>query len=277
MKKIQTNIPFNYITIKITQSRIAKGLLAIPVSLIDKFPKKNRIITVFENDKAVEKPYTSYNSSSKECRIGGMQNFYKKYKIQNGDELVIIILSNNNYKIIPEKIFKKEFQTLENKIDNTIEDHKIDLLFKDLSKLTNQNQSAVMQNEFIRLATNDFENRKIIKNKNIFHKDSVPPAIRNILLTLYQGKCQLSNFTFMMKNDKPYFELHHINPKLGHHVKNLLVVSPNIHAQFTHANFQQIFDNDGWLRKVIFDYQQYNVFQAIDNIDKKFYKETHNE
>jgi len=43
MKTIESKLPFNYKTIRVTQSRINKGLLAIPVSLIDYFPKrKNR-------------------------------------------------------------------------------------------------------------------------------------------------------------------------------------------------------------------------------------------
>jgi hypothetical protein len=61
-------------------------------------------------------------------------------------------------------------------------------------------------------------------------------AIKKILLNLYNGKCQISDFTFIIKNEKPYFEMHHIKLKIGNHFKNLLVVSPNVHVRFIYAN-----------------------------------------
>jgi len=39
MRKQKSEILFDYVTIKIANSRIEKGFLAIPVSLIDIFPK----------------------------------------------------------------------------------------------------------------------------------------------------------------------------------------------------------------------------------------------
>ena len=94
-------------------------------------------------------------------------------------------------------------------------------------------------------------------------------------MELYEGKCQITNFSFLTKKNKPYFELHHIDPEKGNHLKNLLVVSPNTHAQFTHANLIQHFDNEGWLRKVKFNKDEYTVFQIIDDLPKKFEKEIH--
>lgn len=41
MQKVKNEVGYSYITIKITKSRINKGLLAIPVSLLDKFPVAN--------------------------------------------------------------------------------------------------------------------------------------------------------------------------------------------------------------------------------------------
>lgn len=58
-------------------------------------------------------------------------------------------------------------------------------------------------------------------------------------------------------------------------LKNLLVVSPNIHAQLTYANFKQFFDKEGWLREVHFGTRKYKVFQAIDTLRKEFIKELH--
>ena len=67
-----SKIEYNYLTIKITQSRIDKGLLAIPVSLIDVFPKNKQKIKVYFDDSNnyLELSFTLYTSSSRECRIG---------------------------------------------------------------------------------------------------------------------------------------------------------------------------------------------------------------
>lgn len=92
---------------------------------------------------------------------------------------------------------------------------------------------------------------------------------------MYKGKCQITNYTFLTRNNNPYFELHHIDHEKGNHLKNLLVVSPNTHAQFSYANLEQYFDNDGWLRKVKFNNEEFKVFQIIDDLPKVFEKEVH--
>jgi len=114
------------------------------------------------------------------------------------------------------------------------------------------------------------------KSKASLVKENVPASLRKILELIYQGRCQFPNFTFVQRNGKPYFEIHHIKPGYGNHCKNLLVVSPNIHAMFTHACCVEYFDDDGWLRKVRFNSEEFNVYQAIDNFrDKYFIKDVH--
>jgi len=124
---------------------------------------------------------------------------------------------------------------------------------------------------------NQIMKRRNYKKANIFQvKENIPLSLRKILELIYEGKCQVSNFTFTQRNRKPYFEIHHIKPDLGNNIKNLLVVSPNIHAMFTYANCEEYFDNEGWLRKVKFNHEEFNVYQAIDNIkDKYFEKNVH--
>jgi hypothetical protein len=41
---------------------------------------------------------------------------------------------------------------------------------------------------------------------------------------------------------------------------------------FTHANCEEYFDNEGWLRKVKFNNEEFNVYQAIDNIKGKYFE-----
>lgn len=97
MQKVKSEIGYSYITIKITRTRINKGLLAIPVSLLDKFPKEKRKITIFFDDeeKPSMKSFVPYNSRIKECRINGLVGWFVKNKIQDQDEIVIHFLDEN--------------------------------------------------------------------------------------------------------------------------------------------------------------------------------------
>ena len=118
MQKTKSQIPFDYVTIKITESRIQKGLLAIPVSLIDLFPKNTKkIFLLNELGKEETKSFTPYKSSSRECRIGGLKDYYTKNNIKAGDELVIQLLDDGKFKIIPENVFERQISDLELKTE----------------------------------------------------------------------------------------------------------------------------------------------------------------
>lgn len=276
MQKQQTDIPFEYITIKTTQSRIDKGLLAIPVSLIDIFPKHSRKITVVSEDLDEQpKTFTPYSSSSRECRIGGMREFYNKYNLKHGDELVIQLLNDEKFKIIPEKLFTQQVKQLEQSLVQSPTEEVSTTLIEKISRVVNKKPFDVIISEYSRLATSEISERKKITKPNLTVKEVVPPYLRKILLEIFKGKCQVTQFTFLMKNGIPYFELHHIDPLKGNHFKNLLVVSPNVHAQFTYANANQKFDENNWLRQVEFNGQMHSVYQAIDNIKVEFFKDVH--
>ena len=148
--------------------------------------------------------------------------------------------------------------------------------FEDLALKVNQSKKEVAIVEFLRL-NNEIMKKRVYKKSNAYLvKENVPAPLRKILEFIYQGKCQVSNFTFIQRNGNPYFEIHHIKNDFGNHFKNLLVVSPNIHAMFTHAICEEYFDNNGWLRKVKFNGEEFNIYQAIDNIqDKYFVKDVH--
>jgi hypothetical protein len=276
MKQIKSDIPLSYITVKVTKSRINKGLLAIPVSLIDLFPKEKSFIFI-ENDKGVfeKKTYTPYTSTSRECRIGGMNDFYNRYAIENNDELVIQKIENDRFKILPEKLFKKIIVSSLLNFESSISEIDADRHLEEISVLSNLDRNTVLCNEFIHLSHKEVQAREIKQRKSSKLNESVPLPIRKILLSLYKGKCQISGFTFSMKNGIPYFEIHHINPLNGNHPKNLLVVCPNVHAQFTYARLTQSFDENGWLRSVSFNDKHFSVFQIIDTLQENFKKEIH--
>lgn len=277
MELVKSNVVYNYKTIKITQSRLNKGLLAIPVSLTELFPQNKTKIHIFfgKSKNHIEKNFTPYSSSSRECRIGGMKDFFEKNKIKNGDELVIQALDKDVFRIMTENQFQHSVKIIEQAMVSENDETIINSKFKELSLITNSSLLEVSLNEFKRLSENKSKARKYVKPRINRPKESAPNHLRILLTKLYNGKCQLSGFGFITKTGIPYFEIHHIKPDIGNHVKNLLVVSPNIHAQFTLAKVQEIFDNEGWLRTVKMNEQEYSVFQIIDNIPSKFYKEIH--
>ncbi len=94
-------------------------------------------------------------------------------------------------------------------------------------------------------------------------------------MEIYGGRCQITDFTFLTKENKPFFEIHHIDKEKGNHVKNLLVVSPNTHAQFERCTIEQYFDDEGWLRSGKFNNNEFTVYQAIDKLKQNFEKEVH--
>ncbi len=277
MQKITSKILFNYKTIKMTQSRLNKGLLAIPVSLIDYFPKqKGKIyITTGTNDKVSAKTFTPYTSSSRECRIGGMRGFYEKADLKDGDEIVIQILDTNKYRIITEKQFENVVKRTEKEFDESESEAVASAKLEAISKIVSATPKETLWSEYYRLTKMEIKKRRPRMAKPREAKETAPSSIRKLLTEIYDGKCQITGFGFLMDNGKPYFEIHHIKSELGNHIKNILVVSPNIHAQFTYAFVREFFDNDGWLRRVKFNDRTFVVNHIIDKIPKKFEKEVH--
>lgn len=106
-------------------------------------------------------------------------------------------------------------------------------------------------------------------------KRAIRASVRKLLTEIYHGNCQISGFGFLTKTGKPYFEIHHLKVDYGDHLKNVLVVCPNVHAQFTHALVEEQYDEEGWLRIVAFNGKEFNVNQAIDKAKKEIRKEIH--
>jgi hypothetical protein len=277
MRKSESRLPFNYKTIRVTQSRIDKGLLAIPVSLIDYFPKKNTRVHVTLGIHAAPdlKSFTPGTSSSGECRIGGMRGFYERFGLKDGDEVVMQFLDSESYRILTEKQFEDLVKQVEEEFDESENENVASAKLGAISKITNTKPEETLWSEFYRLATTGFKARGRKTVRPMEAKETTSPSIRKLLTEIYCGKCQVTGFWFLMKNGRPYFEIHHIKPEQGDHVKNVLVVSPNAHAQFTHAVVEEFFDNDGWLRRVKFNDTAFAVNHVIDKISRKFQKEVH--
>jgi predicted HNH restriction endonuclease len=277
METLQSEIPLNYTTIRTTKGRIGKDLLAIPVSLIDLFPKKSGKIYVVDSEGIVnEHRFTAKDTSTRECRIYGMKQFYSKYHIQDGDELVLQKMNDDTFRLLPEINFQGQYQQALTLFEESEDDSTVQQTLTNVGKLANIDSDKIIENEFIKLASSsNAPSRITTTSKGVTRREIVLPYLRKILQTIYAGKCQITQFTFFKRNGNPYFEVHHIQPNVGNHIKNLLVVCPNVHAQFTHADTEHLFDTDGWLRQVKFNGMSFNVIQKIDTLHKTFVKEVH--
>jgi len=266
---------YSYSTIKITQSRIDKGLIAIPMSLVSWFPENNTTIKVFLDGFPLPqtKKYTSYKSSTHESRIGGMAEWFRKNDIKDGDEIVIQLIDRESYicRLISERNYLAKTQKHEEDFDCTENEKEASDKIENLAKWTNSEKEAVLLSEYYRLAeTTAIQEREYANRGSGRTKERVSSNLRVLLRDIYQGHCQLCDFTFLKIDNTPYFEIHHINPSIGNYLKNLVVVCANCHRQFEFANVCSEFTNEGWLRKVFFNNKEYSLKQIM--LTKKFVK-----
>lgn len=268
MIRAKSPINYNYATIRITQSRRNKGLIAIPVSLAKLFPDSNTRLHVYLDDSPIPevKNYSSYKSTTRECRIGGMGEWFRKSKIKDGDEIVIQLIdkAQSIYRIIPEHSFIVKTQKIQENLDKAENETSAKEEIIHLSKWTGIENKKVILSEFLRLSNEiPHDERRYINKRSNKAKESVPFNLRILLTEVYQGHCQVCDFWFLKKDNGPYFEIHHVNSLLSNNPKNLVVVCANCHRQFEYANLRQEFNDDNWLIRVQFNSKIYPVNQVI--------------
>lgn len=280
MIRKESNINYRYETIIITKSRIEKGLLAIPKSLSHYFPNYSTNIKIYLDDSTdlEVKWFSSSESSTKENRIGGLADWFKNEDVQDGEEIVIQIIDqqSNVYRLVSEKKFVQKIEQIQRTIEISDDDFVIYNKLDEISKWTKTRKNEVYLSEYIRLLKEmPITERKRELKSSLRAKETVPNNIRILLEELYKGHCQICDFFFLKTNNKPYYEIHHINPLIGHHPQNLILVCANCHKQFEFARIKKFFDQSGWLVGVKFN----EVYHDINNIaiDKKieFIKKVH--
>lgn len=264
----KSQINYSYATIKITQSRIDKGLIAIPAALAEWFPDHNDTIQVHLNDSPVSqiKHYSSYSSSTRECRIGGMREWFQQNNINSEDEIVIQLVDKESfiYRLIPERNFILKTKELQYSFDNSETEQEASEKITTLAQWTDLDKNKVTLNEYHRLInTLPTNGRQYINKHSSRARESVPANLRTLLEYLYKGNCQVCDFGFLKRDKSPYFEIHHLDPLEGHHPKNLLVVCGNCHNQFEHAGVKREFNEDRWLVRVSFNERTYSVEQVV--------------
>ncbi|MFO8132595.1 MAG: HNH endonuclease signature motif containing protein [Thermoplasmatota archaeon] len=262
-----SRINYDYITIQITESRIDKGLIAIPRPLTDVFPEENTDIQVYlgRETKPEKKNYTSYKSSTRESRIGGMSHWFEENNIQAGDEVVIQVLDRDMhvYRLMPEEDFIHGAQKLQQEFDAADNETKASQKMQGIQQLTGRRQMEVALREFHRLTDDKRKKRQVTEREISRSKESIPYNLKVLLRQIYQGHCQVCDFTFFKSDYSPYFEVHHIHPDYGHHPKNLLVVCGNCHNRFEYAASDCRFDTEGWLQKVSFNNGPYRPVRHV--------------
>ena len=277
--KGKSQINYSYATIKVTQSRLDKGLIAIPVSLSKWFPAYNDTIQIYLNDSPTSqtKHYSSYNSSTRECRIGGMKEWFRQNNIKSGDEIVIQLIDKGHftYRLIPERNFILKTKELQDGFDDSENDQEASEKIETLAEWTHLDKGKVTLNEYYRLInTLRTQDRQYIKKRISRARESVSANLKTLLENIYKGHCQICDFWFLKKDKRPYFEIHHLEPLKDHHPKNILVVCGNCHNQFEYAHVKQEFNNDNWLIRVAFNNNAYVVNQVMLNTKVEgFFKE----
>lgn len=263
----KSQINYSYATIKVTQSRIDKGLIAIPISLSEWFPDHNDTLQVYLNDSPISqtKHYSAYNSSTHECRIGGMRQWFQQNNIKSGDEIVIQLIDKDRFifRLIPERNFILQTKELQDSFDDSENEKEASEKIETLAEWTHLDKCKVTLNEYYRLINTLTTKDRQYTNKRISRaRESVPANLRTLLEYIYKGHCQVCDFWFLKRDRKPYFEIHHLDPLKGHNPKNLIVVCGNCHNQFEHTNVHPEF-TDNWLIRVSFNKKIYPVNQVV--------------
>lgn len=263
----RSQVNYSYMTIKMTPSRIDKGLMAIPVPLAKWFPKRSGTIAVYLDDSPdlQTKTFSPYESSTRECRVGGVADWFRKNSITSGDEVVIQVIDKENfvYRLIPEKRFIVETQRLQQRFDSSESEREASDSLATLARWTDTDKQQAALSEFKRLVdTTPTEDREYARKRWSRARERVPASLRTLLENIYKGHCQVCDFWFLKRDNKPYFETHHLNPLGGHHPKNVVVVCGNCHNQFEYTNVRHDLDMGGWLTKVYFDERTYPVNQV---------------
>ncbi len=207
-----------------------------------------------------------------------MADWFKEIDIKDGDEIVIQIMDQRNciYRLLSEKRFIQKIEQIQSAIEISKNDLEIIDKFEEISKWTQTIKSEVYLNEYLRLLKERpaIERKRKLKSK-LEVKEVTPNNIRVILEGLYQGHCQVCNFSFLKTNKRPYYEIHHINPLKGHHPQNLILVCANCHKQFEFADVVNFFNQSGWLLGVKFNEVYYEINNVIIGKKVKFVKRVH--
>lgn len=262
-------------TIRASASRLDKGLLAIPQKFRNFFPEKRSLIQVFFDggEDVDELTFQPYDPVVKENRILGLARWFSTRGVREGDLISITIedQGRSQYRIALDRyVLERQEMDARQGMEAAETDSEADHQLALLSQLTRKRPRAVAKDELLRMASASApDSRPTVLPPVAERRSVVPSGIRVLLRELHDGRCQLCSFTFEKRNGEPYFEVHHLDPSIGHHPMNLLVVCPNCHAQFEHATVSDLRWAHGWLVGVRFNGKHLTVRQPLA-VDSRF-------
>ena len=256
-------------TIRASASRLEKGFLAIPQKFKDWFPnERDQIQVVFDDEeKARALTFHPYGPEVKENRIFGVGRWFSKRSVREGDRISITMEdpARRLYRISLDRyVREREEQKARRSLRDARSDEEAKQELSVLSRLTGKRVRELAQEEILRIASESQRQPrpKVFPGANERH-EGVPSGIRLLLRELHEGKCQLCSFTFDKRSGEPYFEIHHLDPKIGHHPSNLLVVCPNCHAQFEQAKITDFRWAGNWLVGVTINGKRVAIRQPL--------------
>jgi len=246
----------------LTKSRLEKGLLAISRKFRSLFPSSAQRVTVFFDDdsKPYQKPYTPYESTTRECRIYNLRQWFRRHRAAVGD-WVEVIVEATGYRLIFRKQSEEEMRYRRELHEAGTEEHATNALRK-LAQTRRRPLRKTALEELERLSKKTWERKRIVTSPRERY-EGVPASLRALLKVVYEGRCQICGFTFFKRNGEPYFEVHHVDPEGGHQPQNLLVLCANCHAQMEHANVAVERDAQGWVVAVTINGERHPVHQAL--------------
>lgn len=154
------------------------------------------------------------------------------------------------------RLIAEEFETLDSaKVQQVIEEKQAsDLIQKirneeDITHILDRFEYQLSKNQYKQsfIKSNLIEWQKQIeitppdKSRIVVERFNRDERLSEIIKRYYGWRCQICGFTFKKKNGGLYAEVHHLIPlsKGGcDSVENIIVVCPNHHAMFTHADVQ---------------------------------------
>ena len=256
-------------TIRASASRLEKGLLAIPQRFRGLFPQlRGPIRVVFDDEEKVKSlTFQPYDAVGKENRIFGLRQWFLKRGVCEGD--VISISAENPerslYRIALDRfVLERQQQRARQGLRVAETDSEAEQQLTTLSRLARRRPREVAREELLRIVGDSTPRpRPTVLPRVAERHEVVPSGIRVLLRELHDGKCQLCSFTFEKRSGDPYFEVHHLDPKIGHHPTNLLVVCPNCHAQLEHATISDLRLAGSWLVGVTINGKRVSIRQPL--------------
>jgi len=258
-----------HFTVRASASRLEKGFLAIPQKFGHLFPdEKSRIDVIFDDESETRSlTFHPHDPVVKENRVFGLARWFSARNVEPGDLITITVEDRQKriYRVALDRYVKeRQEQQVRHKLRTAATDSEAERELGSLSSLTSRRPRRVAHEELLRIATESpVRPRPTVLPAMAERHEGVPSGIRVLLRELHGGKCQLCGFTFEKRDGQRYFEIHHLDPKIGHHPTNLLVVCPNCHAQFEYATVTDFRWAGVWLVGVRINGKQLTINQPL--------------